>query len=101
MISHRKQFDGVWSVFNLGKEDVAKVSTITIASGLKKLQEINKMAKENNILLSDTDRSAMLIWSALTFESYGSDYIEAKVAASRAEAKAKSEEKSIAPQAPQ
>lgn len=83
MISHRKQFDGVWSVFNLGKEDVAKVSTITVAGGLKKLQEINKMAGENNIKLSEMDRAAMLIWSALTFESYGSDYIEAKVAADK------------------
>ena len=83
MISHRKQFDGVWSVFNLGKDDVAKVSAITVAGGLKKLQEINKMAGENNIKLSELDRAAMLIWAALTFESYGSDYIEAKVAADR------------------
>lgn len=83
MISHRKQFDGIWSVFNLGKEDVSKVSTITVAGGLKKLQEINKIAKENNIILSDMDRAAMLIWTAITFESYASDYVEATVAAKK------------------
>lgn len=83
MIFHRKNFDNIWSLFKLGKEDVATVETVTITNGLRTLQKINKVAAEANMKLTEQDRAAMLVWAALTFESYGSDYIEAKVAAEK------------------
>ena len=94
MIYHRKNFDNVWSLFKLGKDDVATVEDITITNGLRMLQKINQTATKSNLKLSEQDRAAMLVWSALTFESYGSDYIERMVESEKAE----KAEKSQAPQ---
>jgi len=83
MIYLRKMFDSKWFSFKLGKEDIAIVETATVTTGLRTLQKINKTAAENNLKLSESDRAAMLIWSALTFESFASDLIEAKAAAEK------------------
>lgn len=88
MIFYRKQFNSVWSAFKLGKEDVSAVETNTIKHGLRMLLKLNKLAAENKIVLSDSDKAALMNWAALTFESFGSDFIEARVAA---ENKAKEE----------
>ena len=95
MIYLRKNFDNAWFSFKLGKEDIANVEAATVTHGLRTLQRINKTAAENNLKLSETDRAAMLIWSALTFESFASDFVEAKVAAAK---KAEEEAKATASQ---
>jgi hypothetical protein len=79
MLYQRKNVDGAWFSFKLSKEDMANVEKATITHGLHTLLKINKTASENNIKLSDMDRAAMIVWSALTMGSFASDFIEAKV----------------------
>lgn len=84
MFTHRKNIDNAWFVCSLNKEEVAKVETIAVTRGIKTLLRINKLAAENNLKLSETDRAAILVFSAVTMESFASDLIDAKNAASKA-----------------
>jgi hypothetical protein len=91
MIYSRKNFDNVWKLCKLGKEDIAAVETATVTHGLRMMQRINKTAAENNLKLSEIDRAAQIVWAALTFESFASDFIEAKVIADKKAEEAKNQ----------
>lgn len=80
----RKSFDSKWFTFKLSKEETATVEKVTVTRGLRMLQLINKIAGENGMKLSDTDKAALMNWSALTYESFASDLVEANEAARKA-----------------
>ena len=94
----RKCVKSIWYSFCLSKEEVGTVEDRTIKFGLKLLQRINRIAGENNIKLSEIDRAAIIVASALKFESFASDLVEANIAAESAKAKESVVDNSSTPQ---
>lgn len=86
MIYHRKNYNNAWSLYKLGKDDVAKVRTITATQGVLMRLEIDRVAKDKGLNLSESSKDALLNYAAATFESFASDYIESVEAAKLAKA---------------
>lgn len=78
MFYHRKQFDGEWQIFKLKRDEVGKTEDLAVDYGLKVLRKIKQRAEAKEMKLSDAETIGMLLWTAQTLDSFGSDYVEAK-----------------------
>lgn len=86
MVYQRKNFDGAWVRFHLNKEEAQMVGDMTVKWGLAVLKKIDKISAEKQMVLKPEDRLALLGWFANTYDSFASDYIEAKVDADKKKA---------------
>ena len=78
MFYFRKQFNNAWGLYRLGSEEVAQTEDLTIDYGMKILVKIRKRAELRKVKLGLVGTFFMLLWYALKYESFASDYIEAQ-----------------------
>ena len=79
MLFYRKNIGGNWEVCSLSIDEAKTIQAQIIKIGLGKLNEINLMAAEKKVVLTDVTASVILSKVMPSYESLANDYIEAQI----------------------
>lgn len=79
MLHYRKNIGGNWETCSLSIDEAKAIQTQIIKIGLGKLNEINLMATEKKVALTDATTATILAKVMPSYESLANDYIEAGI----------------------